>query len=675
MSQKSYEARKYPAAEFVNTASSEEVSQPSTKCRVDPCVRDTRDSSRKEEDFKDELMHVFERERAELEMYFENKMDELLRAEISNRGMEFEEAVMEKTLALENMFAKRMAQSLQDGKKRLKERLLGFNLDEKFGREGSELKENLDVMKQDAVRAERINMQGKEKEDESQLENNFTLRLEDAEVSLQMLKDEFKSNVAKRRAIMGKQSRCIVTDSGEKLEAEYQNVFRKDMSHEKKEAAREKSEAETKFKKEKRQLESFFLRLTETEAVVQDLKNESEKRIEMEKERRRKIVELEEKLKGDYEVMLSRQISHEKEEARRNKIEIDERFRKEKLQLEENFNLKLCESESALKKLRAELQQRERIEREHRDTIMKLEAKLQEERQIRLIVGRELQTKKAEFATEESLNRNENRRLRNEIDRLRREIEQRDKETKREVVEELQQGSATLTAQKNESLGVEVDSPQKIKEEIVESEIQKEKVRNRSNESLNVNENEHCKDEIEALRAEVEEKNKKIERLLGIKQENELKILNLAKRLERRARRSSKQADARRRQIDSQIESPELSNKTTSEDGEKIFERNSWDLEGSLRDWEDTTLKSCRGVRERNTVVPFVKETSRKMLVVVTFEKRIEQGILRLFSSLFPREIITPTIRVVMKQKADDQLANEELLGLPNVSSENRTGL
>ena len=618
-------------------ASSEDPSHTAEEWRMVQSVN----FGKSEERFKEESTHFSEPERKALLMYFEVKMEELLRG-ISSRQMGAEGAMRDVKLGLENMITTRM----QDEEKRLTDQLRS--------KWGTRLKQVDEELGRKAV-GNKTEMEEKLKRDESRLEGSFNPRLEEAEMSLQILKDEFKTHEAERRAIIRKQSQGLITEPGERLEAEFQKILRKDMSYEKKEAAREKSESVTKVKKDKRQLEkNFFLRLTDAETNLQLFKTELQQMIEMEKENRRKLAELEEKLKSEYQAMIRRQISHEKEEARREKAKMEERFLEEKAHLEESFKRKLSEAETGLKRLKAELQQRERMEKENRGTIMKLEARLQEERQLRLDAERDLQRKKTEFSDEQFLNRNENERLRNEIEGLRREIE-----NKREIAErELEQKKAKcfkeecLNTNEDESVRNEVDAHRQDNEEKVYTEIQRRKVNNTSERSLNTNENECLRDEVDTLRREIEEKNKEIERLLGVKKDNELRVLSLARRLEKRldkrTKRNSKDADSRRRKYEGQIDSPErLSNKTTSEEGEKRSSRNSWDLEGSLPALGDVALKTDRLTNDCNAVLPVAEET-RKILVFVTFEKRNEQGILRFLTSLLPRQNFVSTVRVSM---------------------------
>lgn len=639
MNRKNSHSEQYSDVNLMKIASFENPSHTAEEWRIVQSVN----SGKSEELFKEEPTHFSEPERKALVMYFEVKMEELLR-EISSRQMGAEGTMRDEKLEFENM----LTTGMQDEGKRLTDQLRS--------KWATRLKQVDEELEREAV-GKKTEMEKKLKKDESRVEGSFNLRLKEAEMSLQILKDEFKTHEGKRRAIIGKQSQDMITEPGERLEAEFQKILRKDMSYEKKEAAREKSETETKVKKDKRQLEkNFFLRLTEAETNLRLLKTEVQQMIETEKENRRKLAELEEKLKSEYQAIIRRQISHEKEEARRDKVKMEERFLKEKVRLEESFNRKLSEAETGLKRLKAELQQRERMEKENRDTIMKLEAKLQEERQLRLDAERELQRRKTEFSTEQFLNRNENERLRNEIEGLRREIE-----NKREIVErELEQKKVKcfkeecLNTNEDENVRNEVDAHRHDNEDKgnTENEIKRREVKNTSERSLNANENECLRDEVDTLRREIEEKNKEIEKLLGVKKDNELKVLSLArrleKRLEKRTKRDSKEADSRRRKYDGQIDSPErLSNKTTSEEGEKRSSRNSWDLEGSLPTLGDVALRTDRLTNDCNAVLPVAEET-RKILVFVTFEKRNERGILRFLTSLLPRQNFISTVRVSM---------------------------
>lgn len=635
ISQESNESSRCTEVSLVKTASFEDVghlSEAPEDFRIELNVND----GSNEEAFKEELMHMFERERRSLEMYFEKKVEELLRG-FSSRLVGSEGAMRQDKTEFENMLIPKTTNSLQDegqqfeqcyynqlknlGSKRGTDRRQ--QRDEKFGRVNSELKENLGEMKQEVLRVQSRMEEEMKRDEQLEVGKQFSIRLKETQKSLQRLKDEFETKLPQQPMLMEKQSQSKMIELGERLEVDqYQGKPRKDMSHEKKEIAREKSEMQAKFDKVKLQLEkNFSLRLTTAEANLESLKTELQQRIKMEKESREKLLELEQKLENEYQAMLKRQISRDKEEAIREETEVEARFKREKLRLEQNFILQLSEAETSVKRLKAELKQRIQMEKENRETITKLEAKLQEERQLRLDAERELQQNKAERSNEESFNRNENERLRDEVAALRREIEEKNKE---------------------------------IKMQSMERALQQEKGKYSNQESLDTSGNENLRDEVHALRQEIDEKNKEIERLLAATRENELKVLTLTRRLHKLAKRESKEMVVKRRAYEGRIESPELSKAgSSSEDGEKRPARNSWDLEGSLRGLESISLRADKGTEEYRVATPPVEER-KKILVFVTFEKQNEPLIYKLLNTLFPRQN-NPTIRVLMTSDAKDQ--------------------
>ena len=663
MNQKGGEPVKHPEFDSKHTATFEELTSPFGKWQKQPSV--SRGNVDSEE--IDELLTFFERERFELELYFENKMQQFLQGIQSSNHTEGEETKEEGTPVFEEILTKRnmpMGECLEDEEKCLKDQLFlksirGTkelqNMAKTFEQEDrTSYGDDLEGIVHEVV-SENQQLDTTRKNDQSQLDSYFNLRLEASERNLQSLNDEFKRNVVITRPLMVTEGHGNVAKTEGRVITQYPKIFIREMSHERKEEARrEKPEIVTKSKKGKRQLEQFVHRLREAEENLESLQIEVRNRIESARHSRRKIEAFTEKLKSECEMKLRSQILCVKEESRREIIEMEERFRKEKHDIEEGLTLKLTQAETGLKKLKAEGQQKDRMEKENRDTIIKLEGKLQEERQLRHVAERELKLKKAE----ESLKRNENEQLRNEVVGLRREITQKDKELKslREMMEresnrdtEGTLGSIRgkgLVEFQNEKISVETFAlPREIKDDIAEITQELEgrgKEKEEDQIDLNASAQEGQRYEVDSLRQEIEDKSKEIERLLAIKQDNELKILNLARRLEKRGKGCSKGIDLRSKKYANHIASPELSNKTSSDDGDRTSARTSWYLEGSLLGWEAGTLKADQG-----KVISSV-DNRRKLLISVTFEKHDEPGILGLLMALLPRQKVTPTIRVSM---------------------------
>ena len=638
MSQKSSEGGEY--VEFEQSARSDELTRLSERWRRQP----SKDGENIDSQEVEELMNFFERERSELEMYFDYKMQQLLRGTSSRIERDAsEEELMEGTVESEG---KHLKDQLRLKPMRATQKLRRAG--EKIGRESrTNNGENIEgtIQKGDNEK-QKIDLTVKN--DESQLGSYFNFRLEDTERSLETLRDEFKDIVARTGKFMMQEDRTHSAEPGGRLE----KMFRRSIAQKKNEAVQGKLEM-AKSKKEP-QLENLIARLSKTEENLESFQIELTKRKESEKDSRRMIADIEEKLNSEYEIKLRNEILREKEKCTRVKMEMEEKLRKEKRDIEERLNLQLNNAETGLKKVNAEVQQKDRMEKENRDTIIKLEGKLQEERQLRQIAERELKLKKAECSLEESLNRNENEQLRNEAVGLRKEIKQKDGELTnlREIIEhelrrdkerfECADGKDMMECTHEGVMGYASVFPEEIKENIPENTRgieDKGKVMDKDLVAIDTEGQEVKQLEVECLRRGIEEKNKEIDRLLAIKQDNELKIVSLARRLEKRAKGNSKGANSIRRRYSKQVVSPELSNKTSSDDGDRLSVRNSWNLEGSLREFEAGTLKADGG----NTV-----EERRKILIFVTFEKQDEQGILGLLNTVFPRQKVTPTIRVLL---------------------------
>ena len=639
MSQRSSDGAEY--VELKQPTKSDELTRLSERWRREPSRAGENVDCKEVE----ELINFFERERSELEMYFDYKMQQLLRGTSSQiERDESEEELMEETLESERKHLKDQFH-LKPMRATQKVRRGGENP----GREsGTNYGENIEgtVQKGDNEKQKRDLTV---KNDESPRGSYFNFRLEDAERSLATLRDEFKDIVARTGKFMKQEDSIHSAEPGGRLE----KMFRGSVAQKKNEAVRGKLEV-AKSKKGS-QLENLIARLSKAEENLESLQTELTKRKESEKDSRRLIEDIEEKLNSEYEIKLRNEILREKEECTRFKMEMEERLRKQKHDFEERLNLQLNNAETRLTKLNAEVQQKDRMEKENRDTIIKLEGKLQEERQLRHIAERELKLKKAECSLEESLNRDENERLRNEAVGLREEIKQKNKEMTnlRKIIErelhrdnkerfECIDGKDMMECSHQGVLGHAIVFPEEVKENIQENTrgIQdKGKVMDKDLIAIDTEEHEVKRFEFDGLRREIEEKNKEIDRLLSIKQNNERKILSLARRLEKRANGDSKGANSIRRRHFKKVISPELSNKTSSDDGDRQSERNSWNLEGSLLDFEAGTFKADG----RN-----IAEERRKIFIFVTFEKQDEQGILGLLNSVFPRQKVTPTIRVLL---------------------------
>ena len=641
MNHKSSEGGEY--VELKQTAKSDELTRLSERWRREP----SKNGENVDSEEVEELINFFERERSELEMHFDYKMQQLLRGTSSQIERDAsEEELMEETLESEGKHLKDQFR-LKPMRPTRKLRRGGENP----GRErGTNYGENIEgTIQKGENEKQKIDLTVKN--DESQLGSYFNFRLEDAERSLGTLRDEFKDIVARTGKFMMQEDGIHSAEPGGRLD----KMFRESVAQKKNEAVRGKLQV-AKSKKGS-QLENLIARLSKTEENLESLQTELTKRKESEKDSRRLIEDIEEKLNSEYEIKLRNEILHEKEEYTRVKMEMEERLRKQKHDFEERLNLQLNNAETRLTKLNAEVQQKDRMEKENRDTIIKLEGKLKEERQLRHIAERELKLKKAECSLEESLNRNENERLRNEAVGLREVIREKDKEMTnlrtiidRELHRDKERfecidgidGKDMMECSHEGVQGHAIVFPEELKENIQENTRRtqdKGKVTDKDLIAIDKEGLEVKCFEFDGLRREIEEKNKEIDRLLSIKQNNELKILSLARRLEKRTKGDNKGANSIRRRHIKKVVSPELSNKTSSDDGDRRSARNSWNHEGSLPEYEADTLNADGG----NIV-----EERRKILIFVTFEKPDEQGILGLLNSVFPRQKVTPTIRVLL---------------------------
>ena len=303
-SQESNEYESYNKGSLVKTVSYQNVTHLSQTAGKDFQIEL---DETEEEALKEELLHIFERERATLEMCFRSKMEERLRG-FRSRQIEFEEA----------------------------------------------------------TRAEKV-----------ELENNMSM---------------------------------------EKMEM--QKTF-----------AEEIAKLTRSFNEERQQLEVYY------KDKLKDLRAQLEtEQIQVNERFAREKMELKEKLAAEYQSMIQKEISHEKQEAARQKTELEARLHKEKLELEKSYNMRLTEAETSLQRLEAEFEanltnEKMRMEKQNKDCMMEMDTKLHEERRLRHEKERELEQDKAKHFNEDSLTKKENERLKNDADALRREINEKTRET------------------------------------------------------------------------------------------------------------------------------------------------------------------------------------------------------------------------------------------------------
>ena len=225
------------------------------------------------------------------------------------------------------------------------------------------------------------------------------------------------------RGFRSKQMEWDESTRAEKAELE------RNMSMEKMEMQRNFSEEIAKltqsFNEERQQLEQYY------QEQLNDLREKlaTEQRQMMENFASEKS-ELKEKLEAECQVMLKREISLEKQEAFREKSEMEVRFNKERHEIEKSFDLRLTESETISQRLKAEFetnltQERMQMEREFQEKIRQFEEKLEEERRLRLDVEKQLELEKENFFNEELSNEKEIERLNSEVSILRLEIEEK----------------------------------------------------------------------------------------------------------------------------------------------------------------------------------------------------------------------------------------------------------
>lgn len=181
------------------------------------------------------------------------------------------------------------------------------------------------------------------------------------------------------------------------------------------------------FNEERQQLEQYY------QEQLKDLREKlATDQREMTESFAKEKTELKEKLEAEYQVLLKREISLEKQGAFREKSEMEVRFNKEKHEIEKNFNLRLTESETNFQRIKVEIetnlkQERIQMEKEFQEKIRKFEEKLEEDRRLRLDVEKQLELEKAKYFNEDSLNKKEHERLKSELDVLRSEIKEKNR--------------------------------------------------------------------------------------------------------------------------------------------------------------------------------------------------------------------------------------------------------
>ncbi|XP_068737417.1 golgin subfamily A member 6-like protein 6 [Montipora capricornis] len=214
-------------------------------------------SENDEEALKEELIHIFERERSTLEMFFRNKMEERLLG-FRNRQIEFEEAARTEKIELENsmsmekmemqrMFAEEIAkltssfnEERQQFESYYKEQLKDLReqlrteqkqMDERFTREKTELKEKLEneyqVMakqeisheKEQAIRCKN-ELEARLHMEKMELEKGYNLKLAQSEGNLERLKAEFEAKLANERMLVEKQNHDSLREIEAKLQEE-----------------------------------------------------------------------------------------------------------------------------------------------------------------------------------------------------------------------------------------------------------------------------------------------------------------------------------------------------------------------------------------------------------------------------------------------------------------------
>ena len=201
------------------------------------------------------------------------------------------------------------------------------------------------------------------------------------------------------------------------------------------------------FREERQQLELYY------QEQLQELREKlGIEQTQMGEKFAKEKIELKEKLEAEYEVMLRKELSHEKQEKMREKSEMEERLSNEKLEIERKFNLRLTEVENNLQRAKAEFEtnlshERMRMEKEFQEKIRHFEERLQKERLLRLDMEKELEQQREKSVNGESMNKKENERLRNDVEVLRLEIEEKNR-----INKELNSFQETVTLKGREGL-------------------------------------------------------------------------------------------------------------------------------------------------------------------------------------------------------------------------------
>lgn len=254
-----------------------------------------------EEALKEELLHIFERERTTLEVYFKKRMEETLRG-FRSRQLEWDEATraeraeLEKNVSMEKMEMQR-----------------------NFAEEIDKLTQSF-------------------REERQQLDQYYKEKLEELREKLGNEQGRMEENFAREKI-----------ELKEKLEVEYQVMLEREISHVKEEAIREKSETEQRINNEKLEMESSFnLRLSEFESNLKRSSAEFEasmtqEKIRMEKEFQEKSRAFEDSLQ---EEKLSRlDVEKELEREREKSVNGESMNRKENERLRKEIEVLRLEIE------------------------------------------------------------------------------------------------------------------------------------------------------------------------------------------------------------------------------------------------------------------------------------------------------------------------------------------
>lgn len=237
----------------------------------------------------------------------------------------------------------------------------------------------------------------------------------------------FKNKMEERlRVFRSRQLEYEETTRAEKIELEHNvSIEKMEMQNT---FAKEVAKLTHTFNEERQQLEVYYKeKLKDLRENIEIEKKNIDEKLSKEK------IEFKENLEAEYQAMVRKEVAHEKKEAVQERSELEARFYREKLELENCYTLKLTEAETNLQKLKAEFeanlaQERKRMEKQRQDNIRELDAKLKEESQLRHEKEKELEQHKEIHSNEDSFSKKENERLRNDIDALRREVDDKNRE-------------------------------------------------------------------------------------------------------------------------------------------------------------------------------------------------------------------------------------------------------